>query len=95
MMRAATQYGADGMNDVLCRYRERRRNSDLSRGAADTRANLLYLPAGPAYFGASRAMDSTIDTPATQHPFVGGVDDRVDVKRRDVGFHYTDSVHRS
>lgn len=69
---------ANGVDDVGCRKVEPRGDARFAGRASDAGPDLGDLAAGFEQSRTGSAMDGAIDPTAPEHPFVGGVDDRVD-----------------
>jgi hypothetical protein len=63
-----------------------RRDLGLARLAA------AKQPAGRLQLGPCRPVDGAVDAAAAQKGAVGGIDDRIDIERGDVGFENLDAV---
>ena len=57
----------------------------LAGRAPDARTHFGNLPACRQQFRTGGAMNRAIDATAAEHPLVRGIDDGVNVERRDVG----------
>jgi hypothetical protein len=84
-----------GMNHIPSRQIEPFRNPGLSRGAA------IQFTAGFQQFGTSGPMNGSIHTAAAKKLLIGGINNRLNFKSRDVTlnnfylFHYHNSSHRA
>jgi hypothetical protein len=84
---AAVPDWADCVDDVFCGQVKAGRDACLASRASHTGPNFGDGFARFIQAWTSRAMNRAIDATAAQHPFVGGVDDGVNLQRRDVGLH--------
>ena len=83
---AAAPPRPDGMHDLARGQAEPRRDARLARGTA------ADLAAGREQLGPGGAVDRPVHAAAPEQARVGGVDDRIDGERRDVGLDDLDHV---
>ena len=86
-MRSSAPHGAHCVNDILCRKLVAARSDCFARRAAAMPLELLEKA------WTRSAMNGSVHAATTAQRFVRGIDDRVDVQRRDVGG--DDLDHRS